>query len=116
VAEGLVVEDGGKRKGGEERCRLEELGLAGEVVGAEVLVGALVEVGVEAGLGGVVHMVGVGPGMVCLMVILMEDTDLATHTMVTLRPRSMATTHIENDQRVKMFDKQSLKLNKEERR
>ena len=78
VAEDFAVEDGGenREKGGEERCRLEELGLAGEVVGAEALVealvGALVEVGVEACLGGVIPMLGVGPRMVCLMV---------THTM-----------------------------------
>lgn len=110
-----MVEDGGRRKGGEERCRLEELGLAGEVVGAEALVGALVEVGVEVGLGGVVHMLGVGPGMVCLMLILTEDTDLVTHTMVTVQHRPMATTHI-NSQRLNMFDNQFGKLNKEERR
>jgi hypothetical protein len=52
VAGDFVVDEGGKNKekGGERRCRLEELGLAGEVVGAEVLAGGLVEVGVEAGL------------------------------------------------------------------
>lgn len=113
-----MVEDGGKseKKGGEEICRLEEVGLAGEVVGAEGPVGALVEVGVEAGSGGVAPMVGVGPGMVCLMVILTEDTDLVTRTMVTLRHRPIATTHIENGQRLKMFDNQFRKLNKEERR
>ncbi len=111
-----MVVDGGGRKGGEERCRLEELGLAGEVVGAEALVGALVEVGVEVGLGGVVHMLGVGPGMVCLMLILTEDTDLVSHTMVTLRHRPMATTHIENDQCLNMFDNCYRKLSKEERR
>jgi len=68
------VEDGGenREKGGEERCRLEELGLAGEVVGVGVLAEALVEVGVEACLGGVIPMLGVGPRRVCLMV---------THTM-----------------------------------
>ena len=59
-----MVEDGGKRKGGEERCRLEELGLAGEVVGAEVLAGVSVEVGAEGGLDGLVHMAGVGQCMV----------------------------------------------------
>jgi len=74
VAEDFVVEDGGenREKGGEERCRLEELGLAGEVVGVGVLAEALVEVGVEACLGGVIPMLGVGPRRVCLMV---------THTM-----------------------------------
>lgn len=86
--------------------------MAGEVVGAEALVGALVEVG----SGGVVHMLGVGPGMVCVTVILTEDTDLATHTMVTLRHRPMATTHIENDQWLNMFDNCYRKLSKEERR
>ena len=47
-----MVEDGGRseKKGGEERCRLEELGLAGEVAGAGVLAEALVEVGEGAGL------------------------------------------------------------------
>jgi len=68
VAEDFAVEGGGEnsKKGGEERCRLEELGLAGEVVGAGV------GVEVEGGLDGVIPMLGVGPRMVCLMV---------THTM-----------------------------------
>jgi len=110
-----VVEDGGKseKKGGEERCGLEELGLAGEVVGAGALVGALVEVGVEAGLGGVVHMLGVGLAMACLMVILIEDTDLVTHTMVTLRHRPMATTHTKGAYRLRMFDNQFRRFSKE---
>jgi hypothetical protein len=48
------------------------------VVGAE----ALAEVGAEAGSVGVIPISGVGLAMACLTVILMEDTDLATHTMV----------------------------------
>ena len=52
MAGDFAVEDGGenREKGGEERCHLEELGLAGEVVGVGVLAEALVEVGEEAGL------------------------------------------------------------------
>jgi hypothetical protein len=85
-----------KKKGGEIRCRLEELGLAGVVVGAEASaeVGeeVLAEVGVEA-LVGATLMPGVGLGMARLTVILMEDTDLATPAMVTVQHRPMATTH-----------------------
>lgn len=86
-----MVEDGGEnsKKGGEERCHLEELGLAGEAVGAE----ASAEVGEEAGLDGVVPMLGAGLAMVCLMVIPMGDMDMVTHTIVTAQRGPMATTH-----------------------
>jgi len=71
---------------------LEEPGLAGEAVGA----GVLAEVGVEAGLAGEVvgagALAGVGLGMACPTVILMEDTNLLTHTMVTVWHRPMGTT------------------------
>lgn len=71
---------------------MEELGLAGEAVGAE----DLAEVGVEAGLVGEVvgagALAGVGLGMACPTVILMEDTNLLTHTMVTVWHRPMGTT------------------------
>jgi len=40
----------------------------------------LVEVGEGAGLDGVPRMLGVGPGTVCPIAILMGDTDLVTHT------------------------------------
>ena len=95
MAEDFVVEDGGKRKGGEERCRLEELCLAGEVVGAEVLAGALVEVGEEAGLAlvgewdmGILMLAGIeGPLLIWDMAILTMagamlhsiDTPMAIH-------------------------------------
>ena len=73
-----------KRKGG-ELCHLEELGLAGEAVGAEALVEVSAEAGVEAleevGLVGVIPMPGDGLAMVCLMVIPTGDTDLITHTI-----------------------------------
>lgn len=59
---------------------LVEVGLAGEVVGAEVLA----EVEEEVGLVGVIPMLGAGLGVVCLMVILTGDTDLVTHTMATV--------------------------------
>lgn len=72
---------------------MEELGLAGEAVGA----GVLAEVGVEAGLAGVVvgagALAGVGLGMACPTVILMEDMDQVTPTMVTVQHRPMGTTH-----------------------
>ncbi len=71
--------------------------MAGEVVGAGVLaeVGeeVLAGVGVEGGLVGVTPMSGVGLGMARLTVILTEDTDLATHTMVTVQRRPTDTTH-----------------------
>lgn len=71
---------------------MEEPGLAGEEDGVEVLAG----VGVEAGLAGVVVGVGalaeVGLGMACPTVILMEDMDLVTPTMVTVQRRPMGTT------------------------
>jgi len=71
---------------------LEEVGLAGEAVGAEV--GE--EVGVEVGLAGVVvgagALAGVGLGMACPTVILMEDMDQVTPTMVTVRHRPTGTT------------------------
>ena len=67
-------------------CHLEEVGLAGDVVGAEA--GVLAEVGEEAGLAGIpMH----NPGMVCLMIILTWDMDLVTHTMVTAQRSLMAT-------------------------
>jgi len=91
VAGDFVEADDGenKKKGGEIRCRLEEVSVGvGLVVGAE----ALAEVGEEA-LAEVIPMPGAGVGMVCLMVILMGDTDLVTHTMVTVQCSPMATTH-----------------------
>jgi len=67
---------------------LEELGLAGEAVGAEASAEAsaevLDEVGEEAGLDGATPMLGAGLAMVCLMVILTGNTDLVTRTMVTV--------------------------------
>ena len=74
--------DKNKKKGGERRCHLEEVGLAGEVVGAE----DLAEAGVEV-------LAGVGLGMACPTVILMGDTDLATHIMVMVHHHPMATSH-----------------------
>jgi len=80
-----------KQKGGEIRCRLEEVLVGvGLVVGAE----ALVEVEEGAGLVGVIPMLGAGLGMVCLMVTLIGDTDLVTHTMVMVQCSPMAITHI----------------------
>ena len=103
VAGDFAVADGdkNKKKGGERRCHLEEVGLAGEVVGvedlAEVGVEDLAEVGVEVGLAGVVvgagALAGVGLGMACPTVILMGDTDLATHIMVMVHHHPMATSH-----------------------
>jgi len=55
---------------------LVEVGLAGEVV--------LAEVEEEVALVGVIPMLGAGLGVVCLMVILTGDTDLVTQTMVTV--------------------------------
>jgi len=77
------VAEGGKneKKGGEIRCHLGELGLAGEVVGVEALAEVLVEVGGEAGLDGATPMPGACLAMVCLMVILTGDMDLLTRTM-----------------------------------
>ncbi len=95
VAGDFAVADGdkNKKKGGERRCHLEEVGLAGEVVGVE----DLAEVGVEVGLAGVVvgagALAGVGLGMACPTVILMGDTDLATHIMVMVHHHPMATSH-----------------------
>lgn len=67
--------------------------MAGEEDGAGVLAG----VGVEAGLAGVVvgagALAGVGLGMACPTVILMGDTDLATHIMVMVHHHPMDTTH-----------------------
>ena len=68
---------------------MEEVGFAGEAVGA----GALAGVGEEAGLVGVTPISGGGLGMACLTVILTWDTNLLTHTMVTLQHRPMGTTH-----------------------
>lgn len=92
--------DKNREKGGERRCHLEEVGLAGEVVGVEDLaeVGAevLAGVGVEVGLAGVVvgagALAGVGLGMACPTVILMEDTNLLTHIMVMVHHRPVDTT------------------------
>jgi hypothetical protein len=82
VAEDFVVASGkNKKKEGDLRCHLEELGLAGEAVGAEALVEARAEVGEGAGLVGVTRMPGHGLAMVCHMGIPMGDTDLVIHTM-----------------------------------
>ena len=62
--------------------------MAGEEDGAGALAGG----GEEAGLVGVTPMSGVGLGMACLTVILMEDMDQVTPTMVTVQPCPMATT------------------------
>ncbi|MBA7504373.1 hypothetical protein ES706_03015 [subsurface metagenome] len=66
-------------------------------VGVEVLAGVGVEVlagvGVEVGLVGGTPMPGVGLGMACPTVILMGDTDLATHIMVMVHHHPMATSH-----------------------
>ena len=61
--------------------------MAGDVVGvgAEVLAG----VGEEAVLAGVIPMHSLG--MVRLMVILIQDMDLVTHTVVTAQRSLMAT-------------------------
>ena len=85
VAGDFAVADGdkNKKKGGERRCHLVEVGLAGEVVGVEVEV--LAGVGVE-------DLAEVGLGMACPTVILMEDMDQVTHTMVTVWHRPMGTT------------------------
>ena len=60
--------------------------MVGDVVGVE----ALAEVGEEAGLAGAILMYSLG--MVCLIAILIGDTDLVTHTMVTAQRSLMATT------------------------
>jgi len=85
------VADGAKKIKGKEvkKCHLEELGLAGEEDGA----GALAGVGEEAGLVGAVALAGVGLGMAYPTVILMEDMDQVTPTMVTVQRRPMDTTH-----------------------
>ncbi len=100
VAGDFAVADGdkNKKKGGERRCHLEEVGLAGEVVGvedlAEVGVEVLAEVGVEdLAEVGVEVLAEVGLGMACPTVILMGDTDLATHIMVMVHHHPMATSH-----------------------
>ena len=91
-----VAGDGeNKKKGGEIRCHLEEVSVevglvVGEVVGAEALAGVLA----EAGLVGVILMLGAGRGMECLMDIPTEDTDLATLTMAQSIP--MVGTHGKN--------------------
>jgi hypothetical protein len=70
---------------------LAEVGLA---VGVEASAEVLAEASAEAGLAGAIPMPGDGLGMVCLMLILMEDTDLLTHIMVMAYHSLMATTHI----------------------
>lgn len=87
--------DKNNKKGGERRCHLEELGLAGEVVGAGALegVGVEVEVGLAGEVVGAGALAGVGLGMACPTVILMGDMSQVTPTMVTVQHRPMDITH-----------------------
>ena len=74
---------------------MEELGLAGAGALVEALVEVSAEAGEEAGLAAeVIPMPGDGLAMVCLMAILIEDTDLVTHIMAEAIP--MVGTHGKN--------------------
>ena len=75
--------------------------MAGDVVGVEEWV--LAEAGVGVGLAGVIPIDS--PGMVRLMVILIQDMDLVTHTVVMAQHSLMATTPGKSTRRLKCLDK-----------
>ena len=91
--------------------------MVGEVAGEGGSVEDGEEASVEAGLAGVIPMLGIGLGMACLMITLIGNTDLGIPTKVMAQGGPMAITRGENTRRFKMCGDQFLsKFGKEERR